>query len=80
MAGYHVPRLENGGKNFNDRKSRGNKVISITLFELIKCNGRDNTKNDRLRTNKYLFEILTWLIFQHDSNSNLYLVSLDLNW
>lgn len=59
MAGYHVPRLENGGKNFNDRKSRGNKVISITLFELIKCNGRDNTKNDRLCTNKYLFEILT---------------------
>lgn len=54
-----MPRLENGGKNFNDRKSRGNKVISITLFELIKCNGRDNTKNDRLRTNKYLFEILT---------------------
>lgn len=80
MAGYHVPRLENGGKNFNDRKSRGNKVISITLFELIKCKDRDNTKNDRLRTNKYLFEILTWLIFQHDSNSNLYLVLLDLNW
>lgn len=80
MAGYHVPRLENGGKNFNDRKSRGNKVISITLFELIKCKDWDNTKNDRLRTNKYLFEILTWLIFQHDSNSNLYLVLLDLNW
>lgn len=65
MAEYHI------SKNFNDRKC-WNKVISIMLFELINCNGRWYRRT--IIYEQILFEILTPLIFQPDSNSNLLFV------
>lgn len=67
MAEYHTR------KRWQKFQKCWNKVISIMLFELINCNGRWYRRTI-IYEQILFFEILTRLIFQPDSNSNLLFV------